>query len=161
MKIRILAFLIAALAAPHVLAQAPPAADYGDAPDGATACEAGGAITPAVYPTVFGTTNASPGRTAPYHIPLDDPNADYFFSAAPTYEAVAFQPTCDWITPPCDYDGGPAVLCLDAACTTGVIVAPFGVCHDIAVAAFGYTPAALDTGSTRSIAVRSRRNRDS
>jgi hypothetical protein len=117
-----------AIANSSALAQAPDSADYGDAPDGASACEAGGIVTPALYPTIFDTLIAVPGRTAPYHVPLDDPNADYFFSAAPTYEAAAFQPTCDWITPPCDYDGGPAILCLNGACTTGVVVLPGAPC---------------------------------
>ncbi len=139
----LIAALLLAIAGRPALAQAPDEADYGDAPDGATACAAGGVVAPALYPTLFDTLNAVPGRTAPYHVPLDDPNEDYFFSAAPTYEASAFQPACDWITPPCDYDGGPAILCLNAACTTGVFVAPGGPCHDIAAGAFGTAPTGI------------------
>lgn len=136
---------------PSALGQeAPPVADFADAPDNDPACEAGTILDPAKYPTEWGTTSAAPGRTAPYHVPAFSPDANYFLGSAPTYEPLppgAFEPTCDWITgllspvpPPCDQDNAPLVLCLTPTCTTGVFSVPFGACDEAVVAAFGPPP---------------------
>jgi hypothetical protein len=122
------------------------AADFGDAPDGVTSCQGGMLTTPSLYPTTIASPNAVLGREGPHHFPLPDPNADYFLGLAPTAEDLAtgpFQPTCDWLTPPCDADDGPFVLCLNAACTTGVLSVPAGPCSEMAVAAFGLAPGPL------------------
>ncbi|MEP0844123.1 MAG: PKD domain-containing protein [Phycisphaerae bacterium] len=116
-----------------------PLADYGDAPDGIPACQ--GTIfctTPSSYPTLFGTTNAVPGRGAPYHTDFTDvwlgpqPNSE-------TAEPVAFQPCCSWLTPPPDCDDAPIVLCLDGPCTTGVLSTMSG-CPEAVNIPFGLTP---------------------
>jgi hypothetical protein len=117
---------------------APPVAEYGDAPDGASACEGGALVTPALYPTLFASGSAVPGRTGPYHLPLPDPNADYMLGLAATTETAPEQPTCDWLTPPCDEDNGALVLCLDPPCNTGVFAAPVGC--GIVASTFGFTP---------------------
>ncbi|HEY3246481.1 MAG TPA: hypothetical protein VGM03_24305, partial [Phycisphaerae bacterium] len=109
---------------------APILADFGDAPE-AAACEGdpNNIVAPTTYPTLLGTPNAFPGRDAPYHFALLNPLADYQLGGPPDYEATAHQPVCDWLSPPppnCDndFDDGPIVLCLNAACTTGVAVVP-------------------------------------
>src|SRR5687767_14236905 len=80
-------------------------ADFGDAPDNDLACQVNpGNNIIARYPTQLGTTNALPGRTAPFHFPLGA--ADYWLGGPPTYEPDAIEAiTCDWIFgPPCDFD---------------------------------------------------------
>jgi hypothetical protein len=131
----------------------PPAADFGDAPDNQAACEAGGFVDPALYPTEWGTGNAAPGRTAPFHVLPSSPSADYFLGLPPTYEPVppgAFEPYCDWLSaalapppPTCDQDNAPIVLCLNGGCTTGVWAAPGGPCTETVAAPFGVAPTGL------------------
>jgi hypothetical protein len=120
----------------------PVAADYGDAPDGAPACEGGPVIVvdPALYPTLVPSANALAGRSGPYHLPPSDPADDYWFDVPPTYEATPFQPTCDWLSPPCDEDDATVVLCLDGPCSTGVLAFPGPTCNEWIAAPFGVTP---------------------
>ncbi len=115
-------------------------ADFGDAPDDNPACEDGAIVDPARYPTLLNTSNAGVPRNAPFHRPCTTDFCGYYLGGPPTLEANAFQPTCDWLTPPCDLDDGPIVLCLDPACTTGVFSVPGGPCGEMAVACFGTTP---------------------
>ncbi|UCB51528.1 MAG: FG-GAP repeat protein, partial [Candidatus Zixiibacteriota bacterium] len=124
------------------------ALDYGDAPDDDPSC---GSLW-GNYPTEWGTSNAFIGRTAPFHIPPEDPDADYWLGdldGVPTYEVGAIEAIdCDWLTPPCDQDDGPLVLILfdpnpppgaPAPGGTGVVVAG-GPCEDQGSGGFGPRP---------------------
>jgi hypothetical protein len=141
----LIALLLTAIppAAGAKLEQPPTQADYGDAPDDNPAYEGGTVVDPAHYPTVWETTNAAPGRTNPYHLPLASPDDDFYFDDPPTYETTppgAYQPAGDWYTPPCDWDDAPFVLCLDPACNSGVFSTSAGACHEMVIAAFGPIP---------------------
>lgn len=125
-------------------------ADFGDAPDGIPGCEGSTSCDDVTgYPTLFGTANAAPGRTAPYHTG-DDVAVDYWLGDSPSQELDAFQPCCDWLSalgggPDADLDDAPLILCLDAACGSGVVVMPIaGVMT--AVGCFGPMPPFPTTG---------------
>jgi hypothetical protein len=119
----------------------PIAADFGDAPDSIASCQFSVACLSPVtmYPTLFESGNAPSGRDGPYHLDAD-PLAIPFLGAAPTLEATAYQPCCDWISGGCDWDNGPFVLCLGGGCASGVIVTPGGPCSERALGTFGPYP---------------------
>lgn len=116
-------------------------AEWGDAPDSIPSCQGAPACDsePTNYPTLFGTGNAPAGRDAPYHIDADE-LAIPFLGGAPTLEPIAYQPCCDWLTPVCDWDNGPVVLCLGGGCFSGVVVTPGGSCSERAIGTFGPYP---------------------
>lgn len=92
--------------------------DFGDAPDDLAACGiwAGGGM--GRFPSLENTSNAALGRAAPRHLL----SSNISLGGAPSGEADAFQPTCDWLTPPYDEDDGPMVLHLGAG--SGIAVNP-------------------------------------
>jgi sugar lactone lactonase YvrE len=125
----------------------PGLAEYGDAPDGIPGCEFSIICTPppSLFPTVFGTPNAAAGRDAPYHLNAV-PFASPWLGGGPTMEAAAFQACCDWISPGCDMDDGPMILCLGGGCASGVIVSGGGPCLERALGTFGPYPGTPTTG---------------
>ena len=110
--------LLATLVGVFLIATAANAQDFGDAPDGIDACQLDAVcdVPPSLYPTLDPTANAVPGRTGPVHM-IPAPGGGNFWLGmdAPSAEAAAKQPCCDWLTPVppggvCDEDDVDAVL---------------------------------------------------
>ncbi len=125
--------------------------DFGDAPDGIAACGIAGGV--GFFPTVFGTVNAAPGRTSPFHFPpIVGPNI--LLGGAISYEFPAWQPPCDWFTPGCDEttgpipsDDAPLVLCLTPGCTSGVTLSAATCVNGIGIGScFGPSPGVAPLG---------------
>ncbi len=126
--------------------------DFGDAPDGIAACGIAGGF--GFFPTVLGTLNAAPGRTAPFHFPPFPGAPNILLGGAISYEFPAWQPFCDWVTAGCDEsiaplpsDDAPLVLCLTPACTSGVTISAATCINGIGIgSAFGPSPGVAPLG---------------